>query len=277
MIQKRRSEGRAPLRVFVGTSAGGEDAEAQLVCEASLRRHASVLVDVEWLRLSRDPVSSCAGWRTERWGTPWTALRWAVPEICGFRGRAIYFDCPTLVLGDVADLVSASVPRGAFVLARRLGAALLTACLVFDCAEARKHLPLLAKMKEDVGAHQEVGALLGRYPNYVGTLPGDWGRDDADFARAGSAELRGSVYFASPHTQPHGPRADARLARAGRASWFTGPRLPHYCARLVALWEEEAVRAAVDGYAVEQYVRDELYGSYGIGGADRVAVGRRAT
>lgn len=266
----------APLRVFIGTSAGGEDAEACAIIETSLRRHASIQVEVEWLRLSRDLISSCAGWRTERWSTPWTALRWAVPAICGWRGRAVYFDCPTLILGDVAELGgAATIPSGAFVLARCEGSSLLTGCLVFDCIEAKKHLPPLAKMKEDVGAHQEVGGLLDRRPVLVGALPGGWGRTDADFARKAPVGLEGSVHFISPHTQPHGPAADIRLAKTGRAHWFAGARLPHYCARLVAMWGEEALRAADEGYVVGRYVPDEPFGSYAIGGADRVDAGKR--
>lgn len=114
-----KSNGSTSLRVFIGTSANGEDAEACAVIESSLRRRASIPIEIEWLRLSHDPVSSCAGWNTARWSTPWTALRWAVPVICSGRGRAVYFDCPALVLGDVADLESAAFPSGAFLLARR--------------------------------------------------------------------------------------------------------------------------------------------------------------
>lgn len=241
-----------PLRVFVGTSPGGEDAEACAVLEHSLRSRASVPVEVEWLRLSSDPTSWCysdpkfgLGWRAEAWATPWTALRWAVPEICGWRGRAIYFDGPTLVLGDVAELAAAAPPPGAFVLLRRAGAALGTACAVFECAEARRHLPPLSKMQADVGAHQAVGALFERYPGLVGPLPGDWGMSDAEFSlRPASAPASGSVCFASPLTQPHVRRAEARLARTGRKHWHDGVRLPHYCPRLVAMYEAEYAAAA---------------------------------
>ena len=222
-------------------------------------------IEIEWLRLSRDRASPCAGWNTERWTTPWTALRWAVPALCGWRGLAVYFDCPALVLGDVAELGAAPLPPGAFLLARREGRMLLTWCMVIDCAEAKKHLPPLAKMREDVGAHQGVGALLARYPSMVGPLPDGWGMSDLAYAAPrGDDSPVGSVHFASPHTQPHGPRADARLARAGRTHWFTGVRLPHQCARLVALWEEEAARAVAAGYDVEQYVPDKPFGSYSI-------------
>ncbi|MDO8616227.1 MAG: glycosyl transferase, partial [Dehalococcoidia bacterium] len=239
----KKSNGFDPLRVFVGTSPSGEDAEACMVFERSLRSRASVPLEVTWLRLSPDETSPCysragAGWRTELWSTPWTALRWAVPEICGWRGRAVYFDCPTIVLGDVAELGRAPFPRGAFALLRWTGTALGTACAVFDCAEAKKHLQLVEVMRADPGAHQAVGVLLERHPKLVGPLPGDWGSIDAEVAlRPARAPLGGSVHFPSPYTQPHAARALARLSRGGRAHWHDGVRLPHYCARLVDLFE----------------------------------------
>lgn len=227
------------MRIFVGTSADGMDDEACVALEGSLRRHASIPVEIEYLRLSPDPDSPCGGWNTERWATPWTALRWAVPEICGWRGRAVYFDCPSLVLGDVAELAAAEFPRGAFLLARREARELLTSCLVFDCAEANKYLSL-PSMKSDVGAHQEVAALIARRQSLVGPLPADWGRSDQAYAQARPHEApAGSVHFQRPHTQPHGLLADARLRLAGREHWFKGMRLSHYCARLAALWEAE--------------------------------------
>lgn len=264
MIKKLNGSGA--VRIFVGTSPSGEDAEACLVLEHSLRSHASTPVEVEWLRLSRDKKSPCAGWRIDRWATPWTALRWAVPEMCGFSGRAVYFDCAQIVLGDVAELVRAEMPAGAFVLARRPYAAVETACMVFDCAEAKKHLLKIAEMREDVGAHQTVGHILSRRQSLVGSLPPGWGVPDAEYARAPDA-VTGSVYFERHQIAPHGPRALARMRRIGRAHWFDAMRLPHYCARLVALWEAEYAAATTAGRSVDEYIPAEDYRAGRVGSA----------
>lgn len=242
-----------PLRVFVGTSAGGDDAEACAALEGSLRRRTSVPVEVAWLRPSPDPASPCGGWRSERWSSPWTALRWAVPEMCAWRGRAVYLDCASLVLADVAELAAAEIPQGAFVLACREGRELLTGCLVFDCAAARRWLPALPEMRADVGSHQAVGALLDRRRALVDALPRGWGWSDKTYARERGAGAC-SVHFTALATQPHGPRAVARLAREGRSHWFEEIRLPHYYAPLVALWEEEAAAAAGEGFTPERYL-----------------------
>jgi len=231
--------------------------------EHSLRARASAPLEFTWLKTSSDPASPCytdpktgAGWRIEHWATPWTALRWAVPALCGWAGRAIYFDCPTIVLGDVADLAVAPMPRGVFVLARRAGRELRTACLVFDCAAARPWLGDIVAMQTDPGAHQRVGQLLDQHPQLVGFLPAGWGLDDAAYSAA-PGEATGSVHCANPRTQPHMPRAVGGLARADRRHWHDEVLLPHYCARLTQLFEDEYIAAQAAGLTLAQYGVEE--------------------
>jgi hypothetical protein len=279
MVSKKRTNGSGEaVRVFVGTAA--EDAEACAVLEYSLRAHTSLSVEIEWMRLSRDSRSpyyadpqSHAGWRTERWGTPWTALRWAVPELCGWRGRAVYFDCPQIILGDVAELWQAEFPPGAAVLARRSGAGMRTACLVWDCAAAKRWVPGLDDLQGDVGAHQRAGHILMAGRGLIGPPPAGWEVNDAEYS-ASPGSATGSVHCANPHLQPHQRHALSRLRRQGREHWFTGARLPHYCEGLVRLFDEQLVAAVAAGYAPEKYVPEEDYGPYTIQGADQVDVRR---
>lgn len=247
----KKPNGQDALRVFIGTSPGGQDAEADMVCAHSLRSRASVPVDITLLCLSRNPESVCysdhksgEGWKIEQWGTPWTALRWVVPEICGWEGRAVYFDCPTIVLGDIAELAHAQIPSRAFVLLHRAGLSLRTACAVFDCAEAKKHLPAVREMQADVGAHQAIGALLERRAALTGPLPPGWGLADSEFAQRTVAAEGKSVHFPSPITQPHMARARARLMREGKTHWHGGVRLPHFSARLEEIFEAEYAAAS---------------------------------
>lgn len=265
MVKRIKSEARsAPVRVFVGTSAGGEDAEASIVLAHTLRERSSAPVDVTWLHLSRAPdrvgYSGPGGWLTERWGTPWTALRWAVPEICGWEGRAVYLDCPTIVEGDVAALAAVEMPEGAFVAVRRDPPSIRVACLVFDCAAAQKWVPGIAALRADVGAHQRMGRLLESRRELTAALPLGWGVDEAQY----SGDPPGSVHFSNPYTQPHARLAAERLRRSGREHWFREVRLPHYSARLAALFEAEYSAALAAGARPEQYVPEEAYGAYEI-------------
>jgi len=263
MAKKNKPNGHDILRVFIGTSPEGEDVEACAALEYSLRSRASVPIEIELLRLSGDPASPCysnakaeTGWQTEQWRTPWTALRWAIPEICGWKGRAIYFDCPTIVLGDIAELATAPIPEGAFVLLRRSGSFLQTGCAVFDCAVAKKWLPSIKAMQADVGAHQAAGVMLEQAPDLVGPLPSQWGLTDHEFSS--KADIQGgSVHFVSPLTQPHAPRALSRLAREHRHHWHSGVRLPHYCTRLIELFEVEYKGAVEAGYGAYYLSHEE--------------------
>src|SRR3546814_10399287 len=95
------------------------DLEQMMVLEHSLRQHASLPVDINWMQLSSDPQSFWysdsgipAGWHTERWATPFSGFLWAVPAYCGYEGRAIYMDTATLVPDDIAALWRAQMPEG---------------------------------------------------------------------------------------------------------------------------------------------------------------------
>jgi hypothetical protein len=59
------------IRVFVGCSANGEDAEAQGMLEYTIRRYAREDVEINWMKLSRDPAS------------PWYANSELRSTICG--------------------------------------------------------------------------------------------------------------------------------------------------------------------------------------------------
>src|SRR6478609_8300859 len=91
------------VRIFVGTSANGEDAEAEMALEWSLKARSSLPVVITWMRLSRDPASIWSGWESSKWATPFSAFRWAVPAACGFMGRAIYMDVDMVAVADIAE------------------------------------------------------------------------------------------------------------------------------------------------------------------------------
>lgn len=259
MVERRRPNGRAapePVRVFVGTSPGGQDAEACLVVEASLRARCTAPAEVTWLAPQDDPSSPLHGWPAQGWGTPWAGLRWAVPALAGWWGRAVYLDCPQVVVGDAAALAAAEMPPEAAVLVRREGAGVRTAVMVWDCAVARKFLPPLEELRREVGAHQRLSAALVAGSRWAGELPAGWDVRDAEFSHDPS-RATGSAHFASAALQPHQGPARARLREAGARHWFTGTRLPHFCPEMIALWEAEHDAALAAGYDVGAYVPGE--------------------
>ena len=43
-----------PIRIFVGTSANNEDAEAEMVLEYTLRKNTTHPLDITWMRQTKD-------------------------------------------------------------------------------------------------------------------------------------------------------------------------------------------------------------------------------
>ena len=78
-----------PIRIFIGTSANNEDADSEMVLEYTLRKNSSLPLEITWMRQTHDQNSIWGGWETQRWSTPFSGFRWAIPEACGFTGRAI--------------------------------------------------------------------------------------------------------------------------------------------------------------------------------------------
>ena len=88
-----------PLRIFVGT----DDTQivAHRVLEHSIRKHATVPIEFTPMlgfphRMPRDQVNQPR--------TKFSFCRFMIPQLCGFKGRALYLDADMLVFGDIAEL-----------------------------------------------------------------------------------------------------------------------------------------------------------------------------
>ena len=83
------------ISVFIGSSE--RFAYCEPVIERSILENTSVDVEITFMRPDTlgVPPSGCTGFSN---------LRYAVPELAGFAGFAIYLDVDMLVLGDLAEL-----------------------------------------------------------------------------------------------------------------------------------------------------------------------------
>jgi lipopolysaccharide biosynthesis glycosyltransferase len=87
------------LRIFIGYDS--REAECADVLAYSLRKHASISLDIRYLKLAeldfdrpRDPLQS----------TEFTYTRFLVPSLCHYQGKAIFMDCDMLCLSDIKEL-----------------------------------------------------------------------------------------------------------------------------------------------------------------------------
>jgi len=87
------------LHIFIGWDA--REVEAADVLKYSLLKHASIPLDIRFLKLAEldfhrpcDPLQS----------TDFTYTRFLAPDLCGYQGKAIFMDCDMLCLGDIKEL-----------------------------------------------------------------------------------------------------------------------------------------------------------------------------
>jgi hypothetical protein len=62
------------VKLFVGCSANGEDAESQAVLEYTVRKNSSLPVDIVWMKQTHDETSPLYGWSTYTWSTPFSGF-----------------------------------------------------------------------------------------------------------------------------------------------------------------------------------------------------------
>lgn len=117
------------MRVFVGYDP--REAAALGVCVKSMRKHASVPLDItsldlEWLRqggLYTRPHEMRAGrlWdvlSNEPMSTEFSLSRFLVPYLCEFQGWALYVDCDFVFRADVAELFALAEEQYAAMVVR---------------------------------------------------------------------------------------------------------------------------------------------------------------
>lgn len=236
-----------PIRIFVGTSANNEDAEAEMVLEYTLRKNTSHPLDITWMRQTKDEDSPWGGWQTQRWSTPFSGFRWAIPEVCGYHGRAIYMDVDQLNLRDIADLFSVDLKN--HPLAARRGARFgghEFCVIVFDNERMGDLLMPTARMKPNPDIHHRyIGMFSGS--DYVLDLDPRWNCHDGDGL---AIDNIWHLHYTKMSTQPWRP------------AWFTGKGEEHPRQDLVKLWHDMRAEATLNGYTPQ--LSNETFGEYNI-------------
>lgn len=210
------------IRIFVGTSPNGEDLEAEKTLEYSLRKHSSRELDIVFMRNNSTYIE---GFDSSRWATPFTNLRWTIPEYCGFSGRAIYMDVDQLNLRDISELHDIDLQGKP--LAARAGRFCV---MVLDCEKMKPLLCPISEMKKyhnyGISIYRTLSNLVHHIDDRWNCLDGE-GREISDIWH---------LHFTSMQSQPWRP------------AWYKGPVMEHRRPDLVSLWRR---------------YRDEAFGEIG--------------
>ena len=256
------------IRIFVGCAANHEDAESQAVLEWSIRKHASLPVDITWMKMSRDPKSpfycdpaNGKGWQSGDWVTPFSGFRWSIPEQCGFEGRAIYTDSDIIYFADIAEFWSQPMD-GRVVLAKEAGGTRFCVSL-WDCAAARKHIAPLAKLMADPQAHRQTTGYFGQNGKVlVGKFEGSWNTHDKEAFPDLHSNPPKSFHYTNIATQPQLRHALKRLKAAGLKHWYDGVPRDHARKDVIEVFDALLAEAKANGYGPERYCQDEPFGAY---------------
>lgn len=90
-----------PFRVFIGTE--DDQVIAHRVLEYSIRKSSSVPVEITPMLNLPTPIPKDPANRAR---TTFSFARFAIPELCGYRGRALYLDADMVVFDDIAELAN---------------------------------------------------------------------------------------------------------------------------------------------------------------------------
>jgi len=200
------------IKIFIGTSAHGEDDIAERTLKYSLEKHCSEPLDIVFMRNKSDGIMG--QFDSATWATPFTNLRWAIPSYCNFSGRAIYMDVDMLNLKDISELYNIDL-EGKPLATRKDRLCVI----VFDCKKMKTLLDPIEKIK-----------LESRYGNiiYKKMLNKSKHFDPRWNCLDGENRIIGDIWnlhFTSMPTQPWKP------------AWYKGLHKPHPRQDLVALWE----------------------------------------
>ena len=248
-----------PIRLFVGTSANGEDREAEAVLEYTARKHCSLPIDITWMRqAAKGPWS---GWRSSASGrTTFSAFRWSVPAVCNFQGKAIYTDVDFFFLADIAELWHQDVSGSHVMLMKGPDGKLnYSSSILFDCAKCQGHVPSLDRLRKIPDAHSDMLAYFRpRREQLIGGMAGDWNCQTYEKMRVGAtvpldlSEAK-AYHFTRIEHQLHLRYAVPRLKAEGRSHWYTGAIGPHPHGGLIDLYDTLYREALAAGYTPDRY------------------------
>lgn len=199
------------IRIFVGTSTNGEDSVAEKTLAYSLRKHCSQNLEIVFMR---NDATYMGSFNSSSWATPFTNLRWTIPEYCNFSGRAIYMDVDQLNLRDISEL------HGIDLEGKPFGAREGKFCvMVLDCEKMQSILDPVSTIKK----HPNYGvSIYNKIRSLAHHIDPRWNCLDGEDRPASDIW---HLHFTSMPSQPWRP------------GWFKGEPRPHKRPDLVSLWE----------------------------------------
>lgn len=237
------------VKIFIGSSSNGEDSFIENIYEYSLRKNCSVDLDITWMRQNKEGVWSHNN--TQMWSTPFSGFRWFIPEMCNFKGRAIYTDCDMINFKDMVDLFTVDMYNKPIAARKgqRFGGHEFCV-MVFDCERIQEMLVPITRQKNIVEYHHRMIQKFSGNDQLVQELDPRWNCLDGEDRKIDDIW---QLHWTNMATQPWRP------------GWYVGEQKPHPRPDLVSLLNEMHQEAKDAGYISNSklYEDDIQYGIIG--------------
>lgn len=177
----------APVRIFLGTEDAQERAERVFVYSVERARDPARTYEIYLMK-------DLPGFDRKAWRTGFTNYRFAIPELAGFTGKAIYNDVDQIYLRDPAELFDLDMQDHGYLSISPKD----TSVMLIDCARMAEWWSLeTARTRDKKPLTNEPAAVLGLW----GHLDGGWNARDMEF----DPERSGVLHFTTLHLQPWQP------------------------------------------------------------------------
>lgn len=173
-----------PVRIFLGTEAAQFRAERVFVWSIVKVRDPARRYEIYLLK-------DLPGFDRRWWLTGFTAYRFAIPELAGGAGRAIYNDTDQIYLADPAELFDMPMQGHGFLSIHPRD----TSVMLLDCARMARVWTLAGARRQ---RRKQLEAKALAVSGMWGRLDGAWNARDGEYA-PGRSRL---VHFTTLQTQP---------------------------------------------------------------------------
>jgi len=180
------ADDRPPVRIFLGTEDGQDRAERIFVYSVACTRDPARRYEIHLMK-------NLAGFDRSRWRTGFTMYRYAIPDLAGRAGRAIYNDVDQIYLTDPAELFDLEMGGHGYLAVSPRD----TSVMLIDCAR------MAGVWNREAAASSTKKALIQAAVDagHAGPLDAGWNARD-DELREGASKV---VHYTELNRQPWRP------------------------------------------------------------------------
>jgi mitochondrial fission protein ELM1 len=187
VLRARSESGKPPVRMFVGTEPAQYRAERVFMASVEAVRDPDRVYEIHLMK-------DLDGFERRFWNTSFTNYRFAVPDLAGGTGRAIYNDIDQIYLADPGELYDLDLGGHGYLAVSETD----TSVMLIDCERMARFWSLRAAQQR---RKYKLIRSAKNTPGVYGRLDGAWNARDHEY-REGESKL---IHYTIIHKQPWRP------------------------------------------------------------------------